>query len=183
MTALTPGCGSSWRSGRWASRRAGDGRAPLFGPRGLFLELPSPGSQLLDALWVYSALEQAATPLRLPHEVSRISHMEVPFYAGTIGWKMAVQGKRPALRKQQEAPAAPCEAPHGAPGAVDAQRQKSAHLLRMIAANGTLGERPTAARHGIGQAAWSVCGARRPVATSTNRQSIQPRQPARLCFR
>jgi hypothetical protein len=71
---------------------------------------------LLDALWVYSALEQAATPLRLPHEVSRISHMEVPLYAGNIGWKMAVQGKRPALRKQQEAPAAPCEAPYGAPG-------------------------------------------------------------------
>jgi hypothetical protein len=40
------------------------------------------------------------------------------------------------LRKKQEAPAAPCEATDGAPGAADAQRQKSAHLLRIIVAIG-----------------------------------------------
>ena len=40
------------------------------------------------------------------------------------------------MRKKQKAPAAPCEAPYGAPGAADAQRQKSAHLLRIIVAIG-----------------------------------------------
>jgi hypothetical protein len=55
---------------------------------------------LLDALWVYSALEQTATPLRPRHEVSRISHMEVPLYAGNIGWKMAVQGEAAGVEKE-----------------------------------------------------------------------------------
>ena len=40
------------------------------------------------------------------------------------------------MRKKQKAPAAPCEAPYGAPGAADAQRQRSAHLLRIIVAIG-----------------------------------------------
>jgi hypothetical protein len=38
------------------------------------------------------------------------------------------------LRKKQEAPAAPYEALDGAPGGADAQRQKKAHLLRVIVA-------------------------------------------------
>ena len=83
------------RSDRARVHASDSGGTWLLGLRRLFLELSSPGLQLLDALWVYSALEQTATPLRPRDEISCISHLEFPDTQGTSAGKLEFRGKRP----------------------------------------------------------------------------------------